>query len=215
MKIRRTFLISLFVLLLVIGIPTGMLVREYRREQATRDLIAAVKAQDIDRARLDLHAGADPNLTGEDLQVSPLMLAGTQHVTPSFRLLLKRGADVHQKDKSGWTPLHWTNFGGDSETAELLIEAGANIEEKRKHGGTPLHLAGCSNNLATAEVLLRHHANVNVRDNWGRTPLDEAWSSYMEGIDSTRHNRFIERLEKAGAKTVVELEADQKHGSKQ
>src|ERR1051325_6775348 len=61
MKKQRTLLLTLLALLLVVGIPAGLLVREYRHEQASQDLIAAIKADDTPAALAALKAGADPN----------------------------------------------------------------------------------------------------------------------------------------------------------
>jgi len=44
MKKRRALLFISLILLLLIAIPTGFLVREFRQEKASRDLIAAMKA---------------------------------------------------------------------------------------------------------------------------------------------------------------------------
>src|ERR1051326_3789356 len=60
MKNRR-LLISLLSLLLVIGIPAGLLVREFRQEQLNHALIAAVKARDAAKALAALKAGANAN----------------------------------------------------------------------------------------------------------------------------------------------------------
>jgi len=41
---KRRILLALLALLLLVGIPTGLLVREYHHEQASQVLIAAIKA---------------------------------------------------------------------------------------------------------------------------------------------------------------------------
>src|SRR5689334_20500135 len=61
MKKRRTLLFTLLALLLVVGTLSGFVMREYRNEQASRDLIDAIQAEDTDRAVAALKAGADPN----------------------------------------------------------------------------------------------------------------------------------------------------------
>src|SRR5262249_3439770 len=57
---RRPFLI-LLTLLLLVGIPMGLLVRWYRHEQASRDLIVAIAADNTNAALSCLEAGAYPN----------------------------------------------------------------------------------------------------------------------------------------------------------
>ena len=65
MKKRRALLLPLLVFLLIVGIPTGYVMREYRRERLHRDLIVAIKADDTNRALAALKSGADGNAREE------------------------------------------------------------------------------------------------------------------------------------------------------
>ena len=40
---------------------------------------------------------------------------------------MEKGADIHEKDKDGWTPLHIALWNGHTETALMLMEKGADI----------------------------------------------------------------------------------------
>src|ERR1051326_9456230 len=91
MKHRCALLLTLLALLLLVGIPTGLVVREYRRAKMNRDLITAILEGNSKKALTTLGAGADPNahLEGEDLFISEyptspaLILALSQvRVTP-------------------------------------------------------------------------------------------------------------------------------------
>ena len=61
MKKRRILLFILIGLLLILGLPMGLLFREYRREQTNEALISAIKAHSPAKALAALKEGADPN----------------------------------------------------------------------------------------------------------------------------------------------------------
>jgi hypothetical protein len=55
--------------------------------------------------------------------------------------LLKRGANVHQRDKDGWTALHNASSKGFIDIAQALLEKGeADINARSKMGHTPLSM---------------------------------------------------------------------------
>jgi len=148
-----------------------------------------------------LDAGADPNLTGEDYEVSPLMWAAFFGKDPtSLRLLLQHGANLQQKDQNGGTALHWAAINSTSEAAAVLLVAGADINGKDNDGWTPLHKACGRDKMETVQMLLQHHANPNIRDNRVHTPLDEAMRR-----NADKDAPIIQLLRKAGAKTGKEL----------
>jgi len=51
---------------------------------------------------------------------------------------LKRGANIHAKDKKGKTPLHIASYYKDVEIIQLLIKAGADIDAQSNDGSTAL-----------------------------------------------------------------------------
>ena len=62
MKKRRAPILSLLALALLFCVASGLVMRGYWREQASRELILAIKANDTGRALDALRAGADPNV---------------------------------------------------------------------------------------------------------------------------------------------------------
>ena len=69
---------------------------------------------------------------------------------------LADGADVHAKDKHGWTPLQRAAWFGRKEVAELLIAKGADVNAKDEDGETPLDWAIEKNHTETADLLRKH-----------------------------------------------------------
>jgi hypothetical protein len=57
------------------------------------------------------------------------------------RTLIKRGADVNQRDEYGRTPMHWAVEEGKLEVVDLLAGEGADINARDALDMTPLQLA--------------------------------------------------------------------------
>lgn len=56
------------------------------------------------------------------------------------KLLIKYGADVHQRDENGWTPLHMACSDGFPEIAKYLLSLGASVEAENENGEKPADL---------------------------------------------------------------------------
>ncbi|KAM3598018.1 uncharacterized protein V6R79_012386 [Siganus canaliculatus] len=56
------------------------------------------------------------------------------------KLLVKYGADVHQRDEDGWTPLHMACSDGFPEIAKYLLSMGASTEAENESGEKPADL---------------------------------------------------------------------------
>ncbi|XP_077590997.1 protein phosphatase 1 regulatory subunit 27 [Stigmatopora nigra] len=56
------------------------------------------------------------------------------------KLLVKYGADVHQRDKDGWTPLHMACSDSFPEIASYLLSLGASTEAENENGEKPADL---------------------------------------------------------------------------
>jgi len=93
--------------------------------------------------------------------------------------MLKEGASVDTKDKSGYTPLHWVCFKGmvgenRAEMAEILIEAGADVNSALPIYGPSIISTACGiGNLDIVKLLVEHGVDVND-DLDGSTPLIQA-----------------------------------------
>jgi ankyrin repeat protein len=80
------------------------------------DLLAAVRAGDVEAARAALDAGADPRRG----PLPPLVAAAEHGPRALVELLIRRGALTWQPDASGRTPLDAARVAGQAEIAELL-----------------------------------------------------------------------------------------------
>lgn len=84
--------------------------------------------------------------------------------------LIKLGANIEMKDKTGETPLMYCAKMNLTDIADLLINKGAKINEKNNHGLTALMICCKYDNEELANILINHGADVNiVARSW--TPL--------------------------------------------
>jgi cytohesin len=175
MKKHRAIFLTLLALLVVIGIPTGFVVREYRHERANRDLIVAIQAEDTGRAIAALKAGADPNARdhsgdkprsfGEEARrlLDRLLHPGAKpdaDARPTALLLLcqpEKRAERQERDPS--------------DLVKALLEAGADPNVSDADGNSPLILMAFWQYEKPFLLLLAHGADVRHQDSGGNTPL--------------------------------------------
>jgi uncharacterized protein len=139
---------------------------------------AALQAEDLDRLRALLQAGADPNLRGSFGQTILHRVAGDleDEAAPNnlriAQLLLESGADVDAVDANGRTPLMLAAESGSDEMTALLLQNGADTAARDREGCTALmHGLG---NAQRVFQLLDQGADLDARDSQGRTPLIRA-----------------------------------------
>jgi len=111
-------------------------------DQASVELIAALRRDDVPRVRALIELGADVNARDRS-GYAPLMWAGSSAAT---KALVDAGAHVDARDRQGHTPLMWviskSNVPADAAAiATTLIDAGADLELKDREGNTALDWA--------------------------------------------------------------------------
>jgi type 1 glutamine amidotransferase len=84
------------------------------------------------------------------------------------------GANVNERNKQGWTPLHFSAVRGQTECARVLIENGASVNHLTGTEKTPLHFAADRNFLELAKLLVANGAEIGARDDEGWSPLHYA-----------------------------------------
>ena len=67
--------------------------------------------------------------------------------------LLTRGADIHQRDEHGWTPLAWAAGNGATQAVRLLLERGADVTATGRDNRTPLMIAKAASRDETTAVI--------------------------------------------------------------
>jgi ankyrin repeat protein len=66
---------------------------------------------------------------------------------------LNAGADVHQQDEQGWTPLNWAAGKGSAEIVSLLLERGADAFRTGRDQRTPYKIALAAKHIDVARLL--------------------------------------------------------------
>jgi len=178
MKKRRALLLSLLILLLLVGIPVGFLLREYRQERLNRDLIEAIVTNDTPSVLTALNAGASPN--------APLL-------PPDKRPILRRWfARIFQREPP--LRLDQTVFlvavegvrGRNTAPPEngailkAMLDHGANINVQDEAGYTVLIIAAASDHAETVKLLLDRGANTAIKSYYTSLAVwDTATNSYI------------------------------------
>ncbi|XP_061194673.1 tyrosine-protein kinase HTK16-like [Saccostrea echinata] len=90
--------------------------------------------------------------------------------------LIDKGADVHAKDRAGFTPLHRACSANYPDVVAVLIKHGKADPQIRspKTGWVALHEAAMKGNAECIRKLLQFHAPMMPRADDGQTPLDLA-----------------------------------------
>lgn len=145
-----------------------------------RELLAAAYANDVDRARELIEAGADVNVK-DDTEQSAYLIA-TSEVGDDTRLLeltLANGADVDAKDSYNGTGLIRAADRGYVAIVERLLETEIDVDHVNRLGWTALLEAiilggGDRRHTEVVRLLVEAGADVNLADGEGVTPLAHA-----------------------------------------
>ena len=118
------------------------------------DLRSAAKAGDIEKVRLMLAAGINPNSADGDGR-TPLYRAAWNGYAEVVKLLLAApGIDVNKANRSGWTPLYQAAWDGHAEVVKLLLAApGVDVNKANRSGRTPLKTALIKKKTECAELI--------------------------------------------------------------
>lgn len=74
---------------------------------------------------------------------------------------LNAGADIHQQDEQGWTPLNWAAGKGSVEIVSLLLDRGADVFRTGRDQRTPYKIALAAKHTDVARLLKKAEQAVN------------------------------------------------------
>lgn len=90
-----------------------------------------------------------------------------------LRALIDKG-QLHAKDNSGYTALHYAARSGHLSICRVLLDAGIGVDERTHGGVTALHRAAMMGHTDIVDLLLARKADPSVQDSDGKTALHRA-----------------------------------------
>ncbi|KAM8953721.1 kinase D-interacting substrate of 220 kDa isoform 1-T1 [Pelodytes ibericus] len=118
-----------------------------------------------------LQKGANPNITGLQYSVCPIIWAAGRGHFDIVKLLLQYGAKVNCSDKYGTTSLIWAARKGHFECVKSLLQMGADVDQEGANSMTALIVAVKGGYTDTVKEILKRNPNVNLTDKDGNTAL--------------------------------------------
>ncbi|XP_028906678.1 kinase D-interacting substrate of 220 kDa isoform X2 [Ornithorhynchus anatinus] len=122
-------------------------------------------------AELLLEKGANPNITGLQYSVYPIIWAAGRGHADIVYLLLQYGAKVNCSDKYGTTPLVWAARKGHLDCVKHLLHMGADVDQEGANSMTALIVAVRGGYTQSVKEILKRNPNVNLTDKDGNTAL--------------------------------------------
>jgi hypothetical protein len=174
--------------------------------QLDADLRDAAWANDVDRARRLIAAGADVNAKDQTEQ-SPYLITTSEGYLELLDLTLNAGGDVGSLDSYHGTGLIRAADRGHAAVCGRLVQAGVSVDHVNRLGWTALHEAiilgdGSDRYVDTVRVLVAADADLRLVSQLdGTSPLAHA--------EERGHDRIAELLRAALADRTTAAAADQ------
>lgn len=131
----------------------------------------AAARDDAEAVQILLSFGADPDVRNKQGRTPLAMLAAYPWSAKSLNFLVERGANIHDKDRSGCAVIHVAAIYGSLVFMEKVCPLGVDIEERDSRGNTPLMIATIGDNFSIIERFLEWGADIEAEDRFGRTVL--------------------------------------------
>jgi ankyrin repeat protein len=161
--------------------------RDIRTSMSEKDaneaLLEAKNQKQLEKALVD---GAKIDATNEDGATKLTLLckskSGVMSKTEEAMalFLVGKGADLHNEDDDGGTPLHYAAGSGNHALIEVLLKKGVKPVASKKLKYTPLHYCVDTHAKDTWiwDTLLAAGNPLDAVNKWGETPLYAAQSSW-------------------------------------
>ncbi len=161
------------------------------KESGRTALDLAVGLGYVDKVRILLEHGANPNIPGdpdpndEGRFCTPL-IGAVRHDSRRelVELLLRGGADPNQPDNLGMTPLMYASTFGATEIVKLLVESGADVRTATDDGQDALYFAMSRDRPDLVRYLLDS----------GLNPTSRPASGGLSALQRARKNNLIGAL---------------------
>ncbi|DBA03315.1 TPA: hypothetical protein N0F65_011674 [Lagenidium giganteum] len=124
------------------------------------ELREATRNNDVERVRVILRRGVNPNSRASD-GATALHICAQQAMPSIAKVLFEHKADPNKADRLGFTPLHWAvqmrreevSSTNRLEMIRMLLQNGADPKKPDTGGTTPLTIASKKENSSSMEVL--------------------------------------------------------------
>jgi ankyrin repeat protein len=126
--------------------------------------------QQIPQQQQEPHSLASPRQSSNDDNITTLNVAVVNDRPDIAKSLLENGANVNERNATGFTPLHLAIVRNNPDMVSLLLENGAELNVQNPVGDTPLHIANRKNPVIS-KLLLAKGADMNSTNRFGDTPL--------------------------------------------
>jgi len=137
---------------------------------------AMVTVKDLHELMQNLHVDVNTKVETRFGPRSLLHVYAKMGQVGNLTYVLEHGADIENKDNSGYTALILAAQYGHEEIITLLLDRSANIEEKTNSEYTALHEAADNGHTDIVTLLLDRGAKIDIEDDGGYTAL--YWASY-------------------------------------
>jgi ankyrin repeat protein len=151
-------------------------------------------------------------------QGQALIEAAKQGDLKQVQELVRKGADVNAKTKTGWTALMAAAAVEQLEMTAFLIAKGAKVNAKDGNGRTALMYAAARGNIELVNLIVKEGADVDAQDKAGQTVLMAAvnphtvWGRHPKGPLVPVYHNNLEVAKKLLVDGRVNVNAKDKHG---
>ncbi|XP_071097256.1 uncharacterized protein [Haliotis cracherodii] len=139
--------------------------------EAVAVLVSRRKGDVQNRAKLTLYSPIMGTKYAYLAGIYPLHIACLNGHENVAHILIKSGANVDDKSKTGTTALFFASGNGHKSAVEFLIKSGASVTAVNKDGWTALHQACQNGHESVAALLIKNGASVTAEDKEGCTVL--------------------------------------------